>query len=245
MFDETAHIVKEFVYCILSRGGSKMVPTLYYLPPSPPCRSILLLGKILGVDFDLKTVNVLEGEQLSPDFTSINPQHCIPTLNDEGLVLWESRAILQYLAAAYGKDDSLYPKDVRTRAMVDQRLQFDLSTLYARTFDYFFPTIFHGSPLNASKKAKLCEAFNWFNEMLRDHEFSATDNFTIADITLSVTVSQCEAFGFDISAYDYVMVWLQRCKDYLLPYEYEELNATKAVILADMFRAKLGSQKLV
>lgn len=50
-------------------------------------------------------------------------------------MLWESRAILTYLVAAYAKDDTLYPRDVRMRALVDQRLQFDLGTLYARLAD--------------------------------------------------------------------------------------------------------------
>lgn len=70
-------------------------------------------------------------------FLQLNPQHCIPTLDDEELVLWESRVILTYLASMYATDDKLYPKDVRTRALVDQRLHFDLGTLYQRTFDYF------------------------------------------------------------------------------------------------------------
>lgn len=48
-----------------------------------------------------------------------------------------SRAMMTYLIAAYGKDDTLYPKDIRIRAVVDQRLQFDLGTLYHRTIDYF------------------------------------------------------------------------------------------------------------
>lgn len=47
-----------------------------------------------------------------------------------------SRAILAYLTAAYAKDDTLYPKDIRLRAQVDQRLQFDLGTLYARLADF-------------------------------------------------------------------------------------------------------------
>lgn len=68
----------------------------------------------------------------------LNPQHCIPTLDDNELVLWESRVILTYLASMYEKDDDkLYPKDVRIRALVDQRLHFDLGTLYQRTFEYF------------------------------------------------------------------------------------------------------------
>lgn len=48
-----------------------------------------------------------------------------------------SRAILSYLVAAYSKDDTLYPRDIRVRALIDQRLQFDLGTLYARLLQYF------------------------------------------------------------------------------------------------------------
>lgn len=44
--------------------------------------------------------------------------------------------ILTYLCDSLAKDDSLYPKDIRARALVDQRLQFDLGTLYKRMDDY-------------------------------------------------------------------------------------------------------------
>lgn len=44
---------------------------------------------------------------------------------------------MTYLTAAYGKNDILYPSDIRIRAIIDQRLQFDLGTLYQRTTDYF------------------------------------------------------------------------------------------------------------
>lgn len=88
MAEDIKSVVKEFVYCLLIRGGS-MAPTLYYLPPSPPCRSILLLAKLLDLQLDLKVINILEGEQMKPEFVELNPQHCVPTMNDDGLVLWE------------------------------------------------------------------------------------------------------------------------------------------------------------
>lgn len=48
-----------------------------------------------------------------------------------------SRAIMTYLSDSYAKNDSMYPKDLKSRALVDQRLQFDLGTMYQRTLDYY------------------------------------------------------------------------------------------------------------
>ncbi|XP_030573588.1 glutathione S-transferase D7 [Drosophila novamexicana] len=215
-------------------------PVLYYLPPSPPCRSILLLAKMLGLDFELKIVNIMEGEQLKPNFVAMNPQHCVPTMNDQGLVLWESRAILSYLVAAYAKSDELYPTDIRVRALVDQRLHFDLGTLYQRLTDFYFPTMFIGAPLDEVKRARLTEAVGWLNAIMEGREYAAADHFTIADLTLLVTISQLEAFDFELRPFKHVKQWLDRCKEHMAPFDYEELNASKAVMLADMFRAKMN-----
>ncbi|XP_055923641.1 glutathione S-transferase D7 isoform X1 [Eupeodes corollae] len=238
MVNETREIVKEFVYCLI-RGG-KMPPILYYLPPSPPCRAIMMLAKMLDMEFDMRVVNIMEGEQLKPEFVELNPQHCLPTVDDDGLVLWESRAILSYLVSAYAKDDKLYPKDIRVRALVDQRLQFDLGTLYARMGDYFFATMFMGAPLDETKKAKLLEALRWFEAMFKNkQEFSAADHFTIADLSLTITVSQMEAFGLDLGPYPKIRGWLKKCKEELEPYGYEEINQSGADALKEMLHSKM------
>ena len=51
--------------------------------------------------------------------------------------LFFSRAIIAYLVDQYGKDDSLYPKDPKQRAVVNQRLYFDAGTLYQRFGDLY------------------------------------------------------------------------------------------------------------
>lgn len=80
-------------------------------------------------------MNLPAKEQLNPDFIKINPQHCVPTIVDGDFVLWESRAIAVYLIEAKVPDSPLYPKDVKRRALVNQRLHFDAGTLYKRIRD--------------------------------------------------------------------------------------------------------------
>jgi len=69
-----------------------MVLDFYYVPGSAPCRSVLMTAKAVGVDLNLKLTNLMAGEHLTPEFIKMNPQHTIPTLNDDGFALWESRA---------------------------------------------------------------------------------------------------------------------------------------------------------
>merc|ERR1719370_636707 len=92
---------------------------------SGPCRGPMLTAKALGLELNLKKLDLFAGEHRKPEFVAINPQHVVPTLVDGDFTLWESRAISAYLVNKYGKDDSLYPKDPKTRAMIDRLLYFD------------------------------------------------------------------------------------------------------------------------
>ncbi|XKL62081.1 hypothetical protein PGB90_001914 [Kerria lacca] len=196
---------------------------LYYTPGSAPCRSILLTAKALGLDLNLKLVNLFEGEHLKPEFLKLNPQHTVPTLVDNEFSIWESRAVIAYLVEKYGKDDSLYPKDPQKRALVLQRLFFDATTLYQRFGDAYYPLIFGGAPITDDKLKKLEEAFEFLNTFLAGNEFVAGNNITIADISLVASVTTVQSTDFDISKYPNVIRWLEKCKS-SLP-DYEEANA--------------------
>lgn len=104
----------------------------YYTEGSAPCRSVWMTAKMVGVELNLKEVNLQTGEHLKPEFVAINPQHNVPTIVDDGFTMNESRAICAYLVNKYGKDDKLYPKDPQQRAVVDQRMYFDMGVFYYR-----------------------------------------------------------------------------------------------------------------
>lgn len=105
---------------------------LYYMDVSAPCRAVMMTAKLIGVELNMKMTNLMAGEHMKPEFLAINPQHNVPTVDDNGFHLNESRAICAYLINQYAKDDTLYPKEPKVRALVDQRLYFDMGVLYQK-----------------------------------------------------------------------------------------------------------------
>ncbi|EDW81100.1 uncharacterized protein Dwil_GK11876 [Drosophila willistoni] len=180
---------------------------LYYLPTSPPCRAVIMAAKAVGVDLKKTILNSLEGETLRPEFVKINPQHIIPTLVDNGFAVWESRAILIYLVEKYAKDDSLYPKDPQQKAVVNQRLYFDMGTLTQSFAEYYYPQWLFRKPADPEAFKKIDLAFFYLNTFLENQEYVAGDHLTIADIAILATVSSFIVAGIDISKYSNVEKW--------------------------------------
>nr|CAD7418896.1 unnamed protein product [Timema poppensis] len=148
-----------------------------------------------------------------------------------------SRAIMGYLVDQYGKSDSLYPKDPKKRALVDQRLYFDIGTIYQRYVDYLRPVLIFGEPEDAEKLKKIEEALAILEVFLEGKKWVAGDNITIADYTLAVSLSGIEETDIKLNNYPNVVKWFARAKTTIEGYE--ELNGAQAKIIGDMFRAKL------
>lgn len=76
--------------------------------------------------------------------------------------------------------------------------------------------------------------------ILKGRTWTAADNFTLADLSLCVTVSQIESFGFDLKPYPKIRSWLEKCKEELDPFGYQEINQSGADTLSAMFLEKLS-----
>ena len=90
---------------------------LHVFPPSPRATKVMALANHLGLDCEIRVVNLFKGEQHQPGFAALNPNERMPVLEDDSFVLWESNAILQYLAAKK-PGSGLWPSDAKGQADV-------------------------------------------------------------------------------------------------------------------------------
>ncbi len=94
---------------------------LYGFPLSPNTRKVIAVTKHLGLPLELQVVDLGKGEQRRPEFMKLNPNAKTPVLVDGDFVLWESTAIMEYLASKK-PGNSLWSNDARQRADISRWL---------------------------------------------------------------------------------------------------------------------------
>ncbi|XP_049536495.1 glutathione S-transferase D5-like [Anopheles darlingi] len=182
---------------------------LYYSIVSPPCQTVLLVAKKLGITFNLKETNPHLPE-VRENLKKINPQHTIPTLVDDGHVIYESYAIVIYLIEKYGKDDSLYPKDPKVRSVVNQRLFFDNGLLFRSTIEHVECLVRKTRQMTDEIGAKLKKALGLLESYVTERQFAAADHLTIADICLLSNVTTLGMMQYDLEPYPGIKAWLAK-----------------------------------
>uniref|UniRef100_A0A182MHB0 glutathione transferase n=1 Tax=Anopheles culicifacies TaxID=139723 RepID=A0A182MHB0_9DIPT len=192
-------------------NNTQAVPVmeLYFNIVSPPCQSVLLVGKKLGITFDLKEVNPHLPE-VREQLKKYNPQHTIPTFIEDGHVIWESYAIVIYLVEKYGKDDSLYPKDAKVRSIVNQRLFFDNGVMYKAAIQYVECILKKKLEPTDEMVQKLKKALELLESFVKDGSFVAADHLTIADICLLSSVTMLAGIKYDLEPYPAIQAWVAR-----------------------------------
>ncbi|KAI7987235.1 Glutathione S-transferase T1 [Camellia lanceoleosa] len=108
-----------------------------------PSRAVLIFCKLNGIDFEEITVDLIKRQHLSPEFKEINPMRQVPTIVDGDFKLFESHAILRYLACAFpGVADHWYPTDHIKRAKIDSVLDWHHSNLRHGAVTFLQNTVF-------------------------------------------------------------------------------------------------------
>ncbi|GJQ67936.1 putative glutathione s-transferase [Trypoxylus dichotomus] len=214
-----------------------MAPILHSTEVSPPCRAVLMTSKALGLPLEVKEYAVLKGELLQPEFVKLNPQHTVPTLEDGEVVLINSHAINMYLVEKYGQNDTLYPKDVTKRALINQRLFFDEGTVFSVLYETMKYTVVHNlrgerHQIPELNKTKAKAAYGFLEAFLAGETWVAGGTSpSIADLHLVATVTTLNVLiPFEEDTHPNILGWLERCRS--LPY-YDEsgLESYKNIVL--------------
>jgi glutathione S-transferase len=126
------------------------------------------------------------GGLAEPEFVAMNPNRLVPVINDDGFVLWESQAIVRYIAARYGAE-KLWPEEIATRAHADQWMDWNASTLQPAFMGVFVnlwrtPEFQRNPQMIRNAVSRAGSMFLLLDQHLAGKDYIAGDNFTMGDI---------------------------------------------------------------
>ncbi|MFT5693303.1 MAG: GST-like protein [Oceanicoccus sp.] len=186
-----------------------------YTAPTPNGHKASCTLEALDLTYDVHTVNISDGEQLTPAFLSINPNGRIPAIVDRGcdnFAVFESGAIMIYLAEKTGK---LLPTDAKGRSRVIQWLMFQMGGVgpmmgQANVFYRYFPEKLPAAIDRYQHESR--RLFEVLDRRLGESEWLAKD-FSIADIANWCWVRTYKWSGVSRDGLENLDRWLNAMKE--------------------------------
>jgi glutathione S-transferase len=192
---------------------------LHNVAGSPNGRNVEAVIHRLGLDVEIQLHNLFNGDLARADYRAINPNAKVPALVDGDLCLWESTAIMQYLADKAG-DDSLFPRDARGRAEVT-RWQCWETAHFNRAFGTLaFETVAKprsgaGEP-DARDVEAACRELARFAPVLDGHlkgrHYLVGDRLTLADYAVVALEPYQKLVPFDFSPFQHIDAYFERMR---------------------------------
>lgn len=182
---------------------------LYYSPKSGHSHRARLFLSLLGVGFELVEVDLAARQHKSTEFLGMNPFGQVPVLEDEGMAIADSNAILVYLARKYSRTD-WYPDDAIGAARVQRWLSVAAGQLVQGPASARLVTLF-GAKIDAQAAIDRAHALLALIETeLEQTGMLAADNPTIADISLYSYVARAPEGNVVLDDYPRIRAWLER-----------------------------------
>ena len=190
---------------------------LYGFPASPNTWKVRAVIAHLGVAVEDVLVDLGKGEQRRPEYLKLNPTGRTPTLVDRDLVLWESTAIMQYLASR--TPGPLWPDDTRVQADIVRWQSWHLQHWSAMAcapllFESFVKPFFNMGPPDAAVMAKATQAFHREAAVLEEHlasrPYLVRGDLTLADFSVVSPLVYAAEGGLPIAAYPRLQDWSAR-----------------------------------
>lgn len=179
------------------------------------CYKLVLISALLDIDYQWVDVDILKGETRSDAFRAMNPNTKIPVVRlDNGEHLWESNAILNYLATG----SRYLPEDRLELARVQQWQFFEQYShepyiAVARYIQRYLDMPQERLADYAATKAPGYKALGIMEQQLARSPFLAGESMTTADISLYAYTHVAQEGGFELEPYTGIREWLRRIED--------------------------------
>lgn len=138
----------------------------------------------LDVPFERRDIGGAAGGLDSPEYRRLNPNRVIPTIEHDGFVLWESNAIVRYIASTFGFG-TLYPEDLRERADADRWMDWQVTTLRPVLIPPVLDWIY-GRPMDQNQCRRAEPIWRILDEHLVGRSYLVGSGFTMADIPIAL-----------------------------------------------------------
>ncbi|MFM0237885.1 glutathione S-transferase family protein [Paraburkholderia phytofirmans] len=190
---------------------------------------VKLFLTLLDLPFEVVELDMKAGDNRKPDYLALNPFGQVPTIQDGDITLFDSNAILVYLAKRYG-DASWLPEDPLGAAAVQRWLSLAAGQIAYGPCTARLVTVF-GAPHDHETAKKLAvKLFDVLDRELADKPFAAGNQVTIADIAAHTYIAHAPEGGVSLDPYPNIRTWLRRVE--ALP-RFIAMPSTKAGLLAE------------
>jgi len=188
---------------------------LYIFPPSGRALAIVALKNHLALDCEVQSIDLGRGDQLTPQYVALNPNKKMPTLEDDRFVLWESNAILFYMAAKR-PDSGLWPSDLRAQADVLRWLAWESAHWDAEScgmvaFEKGSKAVLGLGAPDPAFIARGEQNFARFaavlDDQLKGRAWLIGDRLTIADFSIGGLVPSAARFGLPLARFSEISRW--------------------------------------
>ncbi|MFT4769433.1 MAG: glutathione S-transferase [Glaciecola sp.] len=204
---------------------------LFSHPLSGHSHRVRLAASLLGLTPEIIDVNLLAGAHKQAEFLALNPFGQVPVLEDGDVTLYDSNAILVYLAARYDDSRRWYPQDGETQAHVQIWLSRAANELANGAAAARLVTVFKAGLDHAAAISKAEALLGVLNTTLANSDWLVGENPTIADVALYSYIAHAPEGGVDLRPYTAVTVWLSRIEALpgFVPMQITETDALAAL----------------
>jgi glutathione S-transferase len=191
---------------------------LYYHPYSSNARRVVMTADHLGMELDLVEINL--GSQADRRrLEEVNDNSKIPVLIDDGFVLWESCAIMQYLADSK-PGQAIYPQDPLARADVNRWMFWSCQHLSPAvgviTWENIWKKVVTGLDADVNELARgaadLADAATVLDKHLASRRWLVWDGVTLADYAVAAPLMYRERARLPLDDYPNLLAWFDRVK---------------------------------